>query len=418
MDNILIRSGVSPYDIYSPADYLRKNFGGGNSGNLLYAASVYRNLSGHSRNLESNYYSLNLDRISEINEDYSYFVCPLANAFRPGFREIERLTEFIKRLTIPCIVAGVAGQFEYDPSFTKDSKFEFDKKSRDFCYAVLDKCSTIGVRGEITATYLKQVLKIPESKIDVIGSPSLYYFGSEPPSLKKYKDYADSVVSFHCSASIKPKLWNDLLEMTKCARDRFYIPQANYDLRILYYGMPFERQVINYPRTLRNQFYMDDKVRFFTRADSWVDFYKTNVDYAIGTKVQGTIAAILGGLRTILFATDSRTRELAEFHHIPFLKYDGYSCASDLVDLINRENLMEEFYKSYSKNYDIFKQFMLKNGLPISEKSDVLNSISMVKEPEVGNVRSFLKVDEDEKINRMIEGYSELQRTISKLSAK
>ena len=98
MEKILVRSGVNPYDVYTPFEYLSKDLGGGNSGNLLFAASIFRNLLGKKRELFSNYYKLDLSKVDEINEKYNSFVIPLANAFRPNFNELDRLTKFIKNL--------------------------------------------------------------------------------------------------------------------------------------------------------------------------------------------------------------------------------------------------------------------------------------------------------------------------------
>ena len=193
MTNILVRSGVDPRDSYTTLDYLNRDLGGGNSGNLLFAASIFRNLNENNRELESNYYKLDCRKIDEINEKYQYFVVPLANAFRPNFRELEKLTAFIKRLKIPCIVTGVGGQFDFDPDFSED--FEFDKKAQDFCFAVLDKCSSIGVRGTITADYLKKI-KVPEDKIDVIGCPSVFWHGSTPPPLHLKKKLSNHLLAF------------------------------------------------------------------------------------------------------------------------------------------------------------------------------------------------------------------------------
>lgn len=413
MQRILIRSGVNPYDKYSTSDYLARDLGGGNSGNLLYAAGIFRNIYGTDRVLDSNYYSLDVDQIEIINSKYSHFVIPLANAFRTDFKEITKLTDFIKKLKIPCVVTGVGGQFEYDPRF--DQKYEFDQRAKEFCHAVLDKSNSIGVRGEITATYLKKSLNIPEDKIDVIGCPSIFYFGSRAPILKKQKEFYDSNITFHSSASVNKKTWDDLLALTRYAHKRFFIPQANYDLRTLYSGVPFKKLDISYPRTLSHTLHRHCRVRFFTRADSWINFYKQNIDYSVGIKIHGSIAAILGGSRALLIATDSRTRELAEFHHIPLVKEGSYKSIFELMEMLANENLLDQFYNSYSQKYLNFKHFMNKNGVTLLESNPNIANVNMIEGAEIGNVKSFLEVETDEKINRMTETYAQFQRKILKL---
>ena len=416
MQHLLIRSGVNPYDSYSTREYLSRDLGGGNSGNLLFAASVFRNVYREDRKLDSNYYSLDLSKIDEINEKYTAFICPLANAFRENFREIGPLTQFIKKLKIPCVVTGVGGQFEYDPNF--DNSFEFDEKSKEFCYAVLDKSETIGVRGEITATYLKKRLGIPESRIEVIGCPSLFYFGDKAPELKRYSEYIDSSVSFHGGASAEKKVWSDILNVAKYSKKRYFVPQANYDLNILYNGIPFKKLSNAYPTSLQHPLYKHDKVRFFTRADSWIHFYQKNIDYSIGIKIHGTIAAILGGCRTLLIGTDSRTRELAEFHHIPLVKYDAYKSIYELMDKMTDPHSMDDFYNAYKEGFDNFKLFMKKNGVLIDKLNSKIENVGMIEKYDEGDVTPFMRLNSDQKIIRIEEVYKTFQNKISVLKKK
>ncbi len=380
---------------------------------MLFAASVFRNLNCDDRVLDSNYYSLDLSRVDEINKNYSAFICPLANAFRDNFREIDRLTQFIKKLKIPCIVTGVGGQFEYDPDFS--APFKFDEKSKEFCYAVLDKSDSIGVRGELTATYLKKRLGIPENKIDVIGCPSLFYFGSTPPSRKPIQEFSEAIVSFHSGASIEKKVWEDIVRVSKYARNRYFVPQANYDLRILYNGIPFKKLNISYPTSLEHPLYRHNKVRFFTRADSWIEFYRKHIDYSIGIKIHGTIAAVLGGCQTLLIATDSRTRELAEFHKIPFIKHNSHKNIFDILDFMCDPMAMDQFYNNYRLKFDNFKDFMKRNNISFSSINHNTDHIKMIDNFEEGNVTPFIKLEQEKQISRMTEAYKELERRINLL---
>ena len=45
------------------------------------------------------------------NSEFDVFVVPMANAFRADFVDsLDRLTDFIERLTIPVVVVGVGAQ--------------------------------------------------------------------------------------------------------------------------------------------------------------------------------------------------------------------------------------------------------------------------------------------------------------------
>ena len=97
MRKVMVRSGVSPFDSYSVNEYLDHDLGGGTSGNLLFASSVFRLLNGNGYITESNYYKLDEKTLDYINSECSCFVIPLANAFRENFREMPRLTKFVKK---------------------------------------------------------------------------------------------------------------------------------------------------------------------------------------------------------------------------------------------------------------------------------------------------------------------------------
>lgn len=414
--NILIRSGTSPYDKYTTSEYLNKDLGGGNSGNLLFAASLFRNINNSERICFSNYYNLSLSSIDYVNQNYSCFIIPLANAFRSNFGELEKLTQFVKKLKIPCIVTGVGGQFDYDPDFSQT--FEFDKRARDFCLAILEKSLSIGVRGEITADYMKKRLGISEDKIDIIGCPSIFWYGPNCPKIKSKKEIYESTISIHAGASIDPYLWSLIHTSSQYFAKRYFVPQGNYDLRILYSGESLKKLSSDYPSSLFHPLYKHNKVRFFTRADSWINFYQNEIDCSLGIKIHGTIAGVLGGARVLLLATDSRTRELAEFHHIPFIKARKDIKPFDLLNIMSDSTLMNDFCKNYKDKYTNFKNFMLKNGIKLSENETDLKTINNIDDPTIGHVTSFYSVPDSEKIHRITNSYLFLSKKISKLQEK
>lgn len=79
---------------------------------------------------------------------------PLADAFREDFRPVLRnYTQLIRKLKIPVVVTGVGLRANYEPQL--DEGFTFDEDVTNFVKAVLEKSAQIGVRGQITADYLK-----------------------------------------------------------------------------------------------------------------------------------------------------------------------------------------------------------------------------------------------------------------------
>src|SRR5699024_6577063 len=138
LKKILIRSGISPLDVFE-ADYMiDKNSIGGNVGNLIYAYSVYRALTTEGTTIIPDYYKIDHNEADYINENYDCYVIPLADAFREPFMPaLRRYTKLIKKLNIPVIVIGVGLSAPFEPKLNEG--FPFDQDVKDFVTAVLEK---------------------------------------------------------------------------------------------------------------------------------------------------------------------------------------------------------------------------------------------------------------------------------------
>src|SRR5699024_3108787 len=129
---------------------------GGNVGNLIYAYSVYRTLTTEGGTITPDYYKIDHNKADEINEKYDCYIIPLADAFREAFRpHLRRYTKQFKKLKIPVIVVGVGLRAPFEPKL--DEGFPFDEDVKACVNAVLDRSSIIGLRGEITSTYLTKL---------------------------------------------------------------------------------------------------------------------------------------------------------------------------------------------------------------------------------------------------------------------
>lgn len=95
MINILMRAGRTPFESIDPITVIDKNLIGNNSGNIIYAQSVYKTLSYPEINIDVNRYKVKIEDADTINEKYDAFVMPFANAFRSTF---EKQLKFILSL--------------------------------------------------------------------------------------------------------------------------------------------------------------------------------------------------------------------------------------------------------------------------------------------------------------------------------
>lgn len=112
----------------------------------------------------------------------------------------------------------------------------------------------------------------------------------------------------------------------------------------------------------RSLLHLKDKIRFPLDPDTWVDFLR-DFDFVLGTRIHGSVAGILSGTPTLLLAHDSRTRELADYHQIPYLPLDKITENTRAEDLYEYADYTK-FHDGLEETFDRFVSFLDKNDLP------------------------------------------------------
>lgn len=360
MSKIYFRGGMSPLETFSPGYIINNNVLGSNVGNFLYLHGVLRALTlDEDTILQANYYNTNRIRPEEVNEKYDYFIIPLADAFRENFQdELNELTAFVKKLTIPCVVTGVGLRAPYEPDFAQ--AFPFDESVKRFVKAVLEKSSCIGVRGELTGEYLKHLGFREDIEYMVIGCPSMYSFGShieiKEPDIKK-----DSLICFNSNIVASEKIRNYINKTMSEYPNACFVGQVVRELRTLYVGAPYATKK-EYPiGQYGDLIYQEGRLRFFVNVPTWLDFMK-KVDFSFGSRLHGNIAATLAGTPSILIAKDARTRELAKYHHLNCISEQDLAQDALLSDLIEKQDF-GQIQRYQKENFERFVRFLDMNGL-------------------------------------------------------
>lgn len=365
MTNILIRSGLSPLEDVSVPEIMCKNLLGNNVGNLIYAQSIYRTfMVDEDTNLIPDRYRLKLRNLDWINENCSMYLIPMADMFRPNARNYMKDTaEYIKKLKIPCHIIGVGLRAEIDDDLT--GSFVFDEEVKMLLNAVLEKSDIIGIRGERTAKYLKRLGYIEDKHFMVIGCPSMYTYGA---TLKR-KDIVlgeDAKISLNESLMCKGPALDFLKRVAQEYPDHYYLPQRLDELWILYTGRECKngrlKNLKNYPKNLKDDYYREDRAKFFVTAKSWIDFL-SGMNFSIGSRMHGNVAAVLAGTPAIWIPHDSRMMELIQYHHFPYVKESDLQDDWKLLDVIERVNL-EEMYQYQKENFDRYISFLDRNEIP------------------------------------------------------
>lgn len=360
MTRILMRGGKSPFEYISYEDTLAKNKLGTNSGNLIFAESVWRSLSTKDTTLKMNGYSANPKQAAEINDNYDLLVLPFANAFRTSFMaHLRNFTALIEKLNIPVVVTGVGAQAGLDA--TPEAIAEMGADVKDFCKAVLKRSASIGVRGEYTYEFIRS-LGFSDNEVDIIGCPSMFYYGPTLPEIKKRKKLLKSHrVSMNVSPYV-PGISKIFERNYKYYDSLMYVPQNNESLdQILWDGKFLPKFGKVFPKTTDHPMFEEDRLRMFIDTKTWLDHLR-EYDFVFGTRIHGNVMGILAGTPSFVMAHDSRTLELARYFEIPHKPMTDIS-----TNVIAHQLYAEADYGPMQKNhkarFDTWIKFLEKNSL-------------------------------------------------------
>lgn len=366
----LVRSGKAPHHVVSHEGSLARNgWGvfGANVGNLLFTNSVFRavNVEGATTVSDSLLTELSGrgesdEHISRINSEFDRYVVPLANAFRPEFEgSLRRLTRAIQRMTIPVVVAGIGVQKLETVEGRLSAGSSVDETARAFVRAVLERSATIGVRGQRTFDYLMS-LGFGESSVDIIGCPSLNLESAPAAIAPPSSITAESPLAMNVTPS-SARMGEIVAANATTYNNLVYIPQEAHELALILWGEQINSRDKRLPLSADHVLYRENRVRFFVDPDTWIDFLKTR-DFAFGTRIHGTIAALAAGTPGMLLSHDARTLELAEYHRIPYKLVES-AVSVDAADLAEQADFTDfnEFRAEASRR---FAAFFERNDVP------------------------------------------------------
>ena len=142
-----------------------------------------------------------------------------------------------------------------------------------------------------------------------------------------------------------------------------YIPQTHDGLLTMAWGEnPASISDLRLPVHTDHPLYVHDRMRFPLDPRTWTEYLK-GFDFSFGTRIHGTIAAILAGTPALLLAHDSRTLELAQYHGIPHLQIKNVSPDIDALEMFEQADY-SHFHARVPEVFARFTAFLEKNGLP------------------------------------------------------
>lgn len=417
-----MRAGYSPLEKLDASQVIFENLIWENTGNMLFPYSIMRTL----MRKDTVITAISTDRFygarqtAQWNAEYDYFVIPLANAFRESFLEqLNYITALVKKLKIPCIVIGAGIQTGIGG--IKETSQEFDRTVSDFVKAVLKKSALLGIRGEFTAGYLKQLGFTEEKDFTVIGCPSMYLYGPEIPAGIPKDLRPASSVSVNCKINIQAKLSRFILKSAKQFRHYTYVPQGIDDLLLLYAGVSIDRDKFpkinkGYPWQLHSRICASGHETGFTDVRSWLAFLK-NMDFSFGTRIHGNIAAVLAGIPAFIFAPDGRILELARYHQIQHMAAADLQEDADIFKVYEHADF-SSIQQGHAGRFAHYAAFLEQNGLQHIYMKDEEYGIStfdarIAEIPQHGPLKPLNKLPLKEQTRRLQTYYAYLKSKAS-----
>ena len=310
---ILLRAPKDTFDARPPREVLQRNLILGNTGNLLFLGAAQKLLSAPGVAIEPDRARVGVRDAGMINERFDHYVMPLANAFRPFYESsLLQHAALLSRLRIPVTVLGVAAQGSVAGDFARLRPME--RAVRAFLRAVLDRGPSIGVRGELTADYVRG---LGFRDVEVIGCPSMFAGGPALPAPRVVDLTAEARVAITISPytrAMAPIVRVNLARYPKLE----YIAQDLESVELLLWGVPWKggRPDDPLPVHPRHPLIEGGRMRLFLDPWPWVDYLR-GLSAVFGSRIHGSIAAVLAGTPVVVLPHDSRPLELARYFEIP-----------------------------------------------------------------------------------------------------
>jgi hypothetical protein len=103
------------------------------------------------------------------------------------------------------------------------------------------------------------------------------------------------------------------------------------------------------------------RVRFFLDPAPWIEYLR-DFDFSFGTRIHGSIAAVLAGTPTVVLAHDSRTLELARYFEIPHRLVRDVSPLIDAAELYADAD-SDRLVAGHPARFAIFAAYLRRHGL-------------------------------------------------------
>lgn len=368
MSRVLIWNRVRPgseLDIFHSTDYTnlynhvmtKWNGTCQNWGNRLWFQGIYSAL-----DTGENTYDFLPDCVDceKINNEYDFIILSMANVFNPEYvAGMRKYAEIFSNIRIPVYVIACGVQADsYDSLNEVISSIGED--STRFIRAIYNTGGEFALRGYFTKEFFN---RLGFHSAVVTGCPSIYQFG---PAFTMEASKVD-VSCLNPVFNGRGKAFANLMEAYPSSvfmdQDEFFDPLFNPE----YLSNPdlkFKLNFISQYGVESAKLLAEGRIRMFADMNDWWNYLQNQpFNYSFGSRIHGTIMAILSGIPATIVAHDSRTREMAEFFDIPMLSASPADITKGLFLDAYEKMDYSSFNTNFAQRFNVYEQFLVTHGI-------------------------------------------------------
>ncbi|MBB4198014.1 hypothetical protein CCR94_05055 [Rhodoblastus sphagnicola] len=261
-----------------------------------------------------------------VQQNFDHILIAAANFLHTGF-DFGGMARFIEQTTLPVAIVGLGAQ-----SNTYNPKIDLHPGTRRFVKVIAERCVKIGVRGAFTAEVLADM---GVDNVQVVGCPSYYMNGSDGVEIRTVAFDDATRVAVNGSRDVVRHSFDQ--DKMLSALHGLMAEALRYDALFVAQTEAEEITIADHPGSPQAQAAADRLVDFyrpsnldmdglrdwalrrsrvFWSVDNWLDAMR-QVDFVVGTRFHGAIAALSVGTPAFVLCHDTRTMEMCEFLGLP-----------------------------------------------------------------------------------------------------
>lgn len=158
-------------------------------------------------------------------------------------------------------------------------------------------------------------------------------------------------------------LMGGLVSSVENEHDAVYFPQDIGTFEMMLWGIEKHKagRDERLPLRMSHRQFQTGTAEFHLDPHTWINRMK-EFDLSFGPRIHGNVIPILAGVPSVVFAHDSRTLELAEYHEIPHFSPEEVAGVVSLEDVVARADFTK-FNAGHAERFEKLQGFLKENGI-------------------------------------------------------